>query len=512
MQKEKKIKTYQRRTKSGKMVTVKAHTAKYDAAEKAKEMAKKKGAGDELDYRKKMPDPKLSMNEYLDELKKRSKEMTEEAKEKVAEKEAPKKATKKSTAKETKKAADEKATTKGIKFNFPEPAFTAAEFKEWYRGTGSAADKKVAKALRAQLGRSGYRKFEDEAIDNYSSRGHLSMFKRVSGGGDVKEAKATPKAEPKKAVKAEKSPAKTEVAKPTGKTTRKITADHAKRYAEYEDISVKDARRELAEMSDKEFQRSLKTHSTPSGDSVLRSLRPGSRGIYGSDVKVALEHLKSSGSYTPVKVKGVGTLYTDGRTGYVYKSGGMGPAQIRKASKDELSAAKTEKSPAKVEAAKAKSMKAKVESYASKHGLTYEEDGVYSNRKGENFTLGVKGGKVVKRKVNDHLTADSKAKAKPTSKPETPEQLRKRADKMESSQRTATKAASVKTLSSEGYQKYTYQGTTFYHKGKEGSYGGSYKVIDKDGNIKSPMPYLKEHFKAKIAKNAGKTYKPRKLK
>jgi hypothetical protein len=58
-------------------------------------------------------------------------------------------------------------------------AFTAAEFKEWYRGTGSAADKKVAKALRSQLGRSGYRKFEDEAINNYSSRGHLSMFKRI---------------------------------------------------------------------------------------------------------------------------------------------------------------------------------------------------------------------------------------------------------------------------------------------------------------------------------------------
>lgn len=74
-----------------------------------------------------------------------------------------------------------KKTTKTTpKSTTSEPAFTAAGFKEWYRGTGSAADKKVAKALRAQLGRSGYRKFEDEAIDNYSSRGHLSMFKRVT--------------------------------------------------------------------------------------------------------------------------------------------------------------------------------------------------------------------------------------------------------------------------------------------------------------------------------------------
>lgn len=73
MKKEKQVKSYQRRTKSGKVVTVKAHTAKYDAAEKAKEAAKKKGAGKELEDKfgkKKMPDPNLSMNEYLDELKK----------------------------------------------------------------------------------------------------------------------------------------------------------------------------------------------------------------------------------------------------------------------------------------------------------------------------------------------------------------------------------------------------------------------------------------------------------
>lgn len=103
------------------MVTVKAHTAKYDAAEKAKEAAKKE-----------------------------SKNKTPKVK---------------------------KDTTN--KSNISGQAFTAAEFKEWYHGTGSAADKKVAKAVRAQLGRSGYRKFEDEAINNYSSRGHLSMFKRI---------------------------------------------------------------------------------------------------------------------------------------------------------------------------------------------------------------------------------------------------------------------------------------------------------------------------------------------
>lgn len=177
MKKEKKIRTYQRRTKSGKMVTVKAHTAKYDAAEKAKELAKKKGAGDELEERKKKKTPQLELpfdenseKDILNEVKEVEKKETK----KSTKADTPKKEAKTKTATKT-KATDGKTS---------EPAFTAAEFKEWYQGTGSAADKKVAKALRAQLGRSGYKKLEDEAIDNYTPRGHLSMFKRVSSDGD----------------------------------------------------------------------------------------------------------------------------------------------------------------------------------------------------------------------------------------------------------------------------------------------------------------------------------------
>ena len=52
MKAEKKVRTYTRRTKAGKTVTVKAHTAKYEAADK-KDAAKKKGAGKELEERKK---------------------------------------------------------------------------------------------------------------------------------------------------------------------------------------------------------------------------------------------------------------------------------------------------------------------------------------------------------------------------------------------------------------------------------------------------------------------------
>lgn len=189
MKKEKQVKSYQRRTKSGKVVTVKAHTAKYDAAEKAKEAAKKKGAGKELEDKfgkKKMPDPNLSMNEYLDELKKGKKSGSNEAanEDEKTQRSSLSSLEKKLTSKENRVTPKDKkpmvqTTKSSAKPTSSGQAFTAAEFKEWYRGTGSAADKKVAKALRSQLGRSGYRKFEDEAINNYSSRGHLSMFKRI---------------------------------------------------------------------------------------------------------------------------------------------------------------------------------------------------------------------------------------------------------------------------------------------------------------------------------------------
>lgn len=227
MKKEKKVRTYQRRTKSGKTVTVRAHTASYEAAEKAKEAAKKKGAGEELSSKaKKGEEWKLPMDEFLKKLKEERAQKREDEESKKVEDEKPKKKSekteKKTSAKKTAKKRTvgtgtngpepkKKTTTKKTaKEDTSEPAFTRDEFKEWYRGTGSAADKKVAKALRKQLGRSGYRKFEDEAIDNYTSRGHLSMFKRVSGGsstGSTKESNESkvskvsskvPKAKPEK--------------------------------------------------------------------------------------------------------------------------------------------------------------------------------------------------------------------------------------------------------------------------------------------------------------------------
>lgn len=198
MKKEKQVRSYKRRTKSGKTVTVKAHTAKYEAAdEKAKEVSKKPGAGKELEERKKKP-VQLEIPFGKEEEKKVLDEVKETTKKESSKKPAEKKTTKKvrpvgsGTNGPTPKKKSEGKTSKTVDSkSTSEPAFTAAEFKEWYRGTGSATDKKVAKALRAQLGRSGYRKFEDEAIDNYTSRGHLSMFKRVSGGSSVGGVKAS---------------------------------------------------------------------------------------------------------------------------------------------------------------------------------------------------------------------------------------------------------------------------------------------------------------------------------
>lgn len=216
MKKEKKVKSYQRRTKSGKTITVRAHTASYEAAEKAKEAAKKKGAGDEITERKKK-NWELPMDEFLKKIKEErsEKKLDEETdKSRKSEDKKPKKSEKKTEKKTPNKKRNvgtetngpepkKKTTTKKTvaKKETSEPAFTKDEFKEWYRGTGSAADKKVAKALRKQLGRSGYRKFEDEAIDNYTSRGHLSMFKRVSGenspSSKAKSVSASSKTTPK---------------------------------------------------------------------------------------------------------------------------------------------------------------------------------------------------------------------------------------------------------------------------------------------------------------------------
>lgn len=117
MKKEKTVRTYQRRTKSGKMVTVREHKASYDAAEEArKASAKKAGAGSELSK---------------------------------------------------KKAAVEENPL----------GFSADDYKEWYHwdmedDPKNEAALRVEKALTKSMGKKAYNKYLEDMSNSYSARGH----------------------------------------------------------------------------------------------------------------------------------------------------------------------------------------------------------------------------------------------------------------------------------------------------------------------------------------------------
>lgn len=130
MKKEKTIKAHQHRLKNGKVITVHEHKASYNAAEELKKaMSKAVGAGGELEALK----------------------------------------NKKPVAQEE----DEKSP-------YDSMGFTKDEFKEWYEGTGSKADKKVEKALRKALGTKAYNEFNDRAADEYKAGGAHSFFMKES--------------------------------------------------------------------------------------------------------------------------------------------------------------------------------------------------------------------------------------------------------------------------------------------------------------------------------------------
>lgn len=192
MKKEKTVRTYQRRTKSGKMVTVRQHTAKYDAADKMKEALKKKGAGDELEARKKkLAMEQLAGKDTAEEFEKMLKEDALKEDKKVESKGDKKTRASKKSEKVTSKK-EPKSSKKETKSDQP---FTAAEFKEWYEGTGSATDKKVAKELRKSLGRKAYNELNDLAADNYRKGGANAFFKKhVHSNQDTKSGKSREKA------------------------------------------------------------------------------------------------------------------------------------------------------------------------------------------------------------------------------------------------------------------------------------------------------------------------------
>lgn len=200
MQKEKKVRSYTRKTKSGKTVTVKAHTAKYDAAEEIKKMAKKAGAGSELADKKlsakeqKLVDKILDENEgeldkeYLEAFYPEVSKKVHEAVMKAQSAKSPKEKSVKKVATKTAKSTTPKADTSSN-------AISQSDFKVWYHWDMDADPKnatalKVKKALIAQMGRKGYNAYEKKMIDSYTSRGHLKAYKECPACGDKNVTKA----------------------------------------------------------------------------------------------------------------------------------------------------------------------------------------------------------------------------------------------------------------------------------------------------------------------------------
>lgn len=209
MKKEKSVKTYQRRSKSGKMVTVRAYSAKYDAAEAAKKSSKKKGAGEELDSVKKkkslLSEAKKAAKEEKNSIQKQEEE-TKYGRELSKEERKPKKA--KETVSRNLRTKTPKEGRKVPKVNTPKTTFTSDEYKAWYHwdqegDPKNKAANKVAKELRAKMGRSAYNKYFNEMSDKYSPRGHSGAFKKlgiISNAGDTSSTKkvSAKQAPPKK--------------------------------------------------------------------------------------------------------------------------------------------------------------------------------------------------------------------------------------------------------------------------------------------------------------------------
>lgn len=174
------------------MVTVRQHTAKYDAADKMKEALKKKGAGDELETRKK----KLAMEQLAGKgaAEEFEKMLGDDA---LKENEKVKEGKKTRVSKKSEKMSSKKEPKSSKKETKSDQPFTSAEFKEWYEGTGSAADKKVAKALRKSLGRKAYNELSDLAADNYKKGGANSFFKKNVQSKDAKKSSSAKTAKEK---------------------------------------------------------------------------------------------------------------------------------------------------------------------------------------------------------------------------------------------------------------------------------------------------------------------------
>lgn len=128
MKKEKQIKSYTRRTKSGKTVTVRAHSAKYDSADDlVKSLLKKKGSGKEFEL---AVDTK-GVDKLVNEMADSGRLIVPVSKE---------------------------------------------EFRAWYHEPDSIAGKAAGKKLRSVLGSKEYKKLDETASSGYSTKGHSKLY------------------------------------------------------------------------------------------------------------------------------------------------------------------------------------------------------------------------------------------------------------------------------------------------------------------------------------------------
>ena len=129
----KQVKSYTRRTKSGKTVTVRAHSAKYDAADDlVKGLLKKKGSGKELERAVDARGVDTLINEMAD----------------------------------------------SGRLAVP---VSKEEFHVWYHEPNSIAGKAAGKKLRSVLGSKEYKKLDETANSGYSARGHSKLYGTLDG-------------------------------------------------------------------------------------------------------------------------------------------------------------------------------------------------------------------------------------------------------------------------------------------------------------------------------------------
>lgn len=322
MKKEKQVKAYQRRTKSGKMVTVKAHTAKYDAAEAAKEAAKRKGAGDEFEARSMVKDA----------LAKRSKDEAELIKEQLAKYGGEKG---KELAKDEKKTPTKKPAPKKMR-----PSMDSGT-------TGAETKKFVAEGDKAKR---KFDLFEKKSTNGYINKDHTISYKgnegyKLYGDGSPKNPYKLEKATPaeikmaKKSVRGEetfgtmlsKSYGNGSRVSPSKKQTTTSGVSSAEFKSWYHDPKSKEGKAAAKKLKEqvgaekyKEMNKQANSGYSPRGHlSMFKKL-----GSVGGEIAPKKSSVVTSSNGTPTKALTTGAKrvtskgeYTKGFTDFVTKHG-----------------------------------------------------------------------------------------------------------------------------------------------------------------------------------------------